>query len=175
MVRRCMSTHLQAEPEVVERAEQHYAGIRGVVTMQEIGHIADRMPEVLGHLTENGIAPAGAPFLRYVVIDMAAELHLEVGVPTDEPVAGRGDVFAGVLPAGRYAQVSHQGHPDELLDVTADLLAWAAGQGLTWDKTDEPDGEHWACRLEVLNDDPAEQPDMAKWTTDLVFKLTGGS
>ncbi len=166
-----MSAHLQSEPEIVERAEQPYAGIRAAVTMQQIAGIADRMPEVFGHLNANGISPAGAPFFRYAVIDMAGELQIEVGVPVAEPVTGEGDVFAGVLPAGRYVQVAHQGHPDELLDVTTELLDWAAERGLSWDRTDEPDGEHWVCRLEVFNDDPAEQPDMAKWTTDLVFKL----
>ena len=170
-----MSTHLQAEPEIVERAEQPYAGIRGTVTMQRIGEIADRMPEVFGYLAANGITPAGAPFLRYAVIDMAGELRIEVGVPVAEPVGGEGDVFAGLLPAGRYVQVSHQGHPDELLDVTGDLLGWAEQRGLSWDRTEEADGEHWDCRLEVFNDDPAEQPDMTKWTTDLVFKLTDDS
>lgn len=166
-----MSTYLQSEPQIVERSEQPYAGIRGVVTMREIASIADRMPEVFGWLGANGIAPAGAPFFRYVVIDMDGVLQIEVGVPVAEPVAEEGDVFGGVLPAGRFVQVSHQGHPDELIHVTGELLDWAAGRGLTWDETDQPDGEHWGCRLEVYNDDPAEQPDMAKWTTDLVFKL----
>ena len=68
-----MSAHLQEEPEIVERAEQAYAGISGTVTMQRIGDIADRMPEVFGYLDANGITPAGAPFFRYVVIDMAGE------------------------------------------------------------------------------------------------------
>jgi effector-binding domain-containing protein len=167
-----MGTHLQSEPKVVERAEQPYAGITGTVTMEEIAHIADRMPEVFGWLAAKGIDSAAAPFFRYAVIDMPGKLEIEVGVPLADPVEGAGDIRGGVLPAGRYVTVSHHGHPDQLIHATADLLDWAAEQGLTWDKTDEPDGEHWVCRLEVYNDDPAEQPDWSQWTTDLVFKLS---
>jgi hypothetical protein len=29
----------------------------------------------------------------------------------------------------------------------------------------------WACRLEMLRTDPAEEPDMHKWETVLLFKL----
>ena len=163
---------MRDEARVVDRPEQPYAGIRAAVTMEQIAGIADRMPEVFRYLAAKGIASAGPPFFRYVVIDMDNTMHIEVGVPVAEPVSDEGDVFGGMLPAGRYAQVTHQGHPDELIDVTAGLLGWAAEQGLTWDMTEEPDGEHWACRLEVYHDDPAEQPDMTKWRTDLVFKLT---
>lgn len=167
-----MGTHLQSEPKIVERAEQPYAGITGTVSMQEIPLIADRLPEVFDWLGRKGIAPAAAPFFRYALINMPGPLVIEVGVPLAEPVEGEGDIRGGVLPTGRYATVSHRGHPDELVDVTGSLLDWAAGQGLTWDKTDEPDGEHWVCRLEIYNDDPREQPDWSQWTTDLVFKLS---
>jgi hypothetical protein len=78
--------------------------------------------------------------------------------------------------------VGRMPHPPEIADALRDalgldgqgeyLLEWADGQGLTWDKTDEPDGEHWVCRLEVYNDDPREQPDWSQWTSDLVFKLS---
>ncbi len=46
---------------------------------------------------------------------------------------GDDQVLFGVLPAGRDATVTHVGHPDELIAVTAALLDWAAWQGLEWD------------------------------------------
>lgn len=166
-----MSTHATTEPRVVERAEHPYVAIKGLVTMQTIPEIADRMSEVFGWLGERGIEPVGAPFFKYNVIDMDHELEIEVGVPLATPVAGDGEVLAGVLPAGRYATVSHVGHPDELMQVTADLLDWAAKQGLTWDMTRTDRGERWGCRLELYNTDPAVEPDMNKWETDLAFRL----
>ena len=164
---------MQIEPTITERPEQPYVGIRGRVTMQTIGEIADRIPELFGWLSARGIAPAGAPFLKYDVIDMERELGIEAGVPVPATVEGEGDVFCAVLPAGRYATVTHVGHPDGLVDVTAALLDWAADQGMEWDMTETADGERWACRLEVYRTDPAEQPDPTAWETDLVFKLAG--
>ena len=46
-------------------------------------------------------------------------------------------------------------------------------QNLTWDVTQATDGERWAARLEIYETDPAEEPDMTKWTTQLAFRLAG--
>jgi len=34
-----------------------------------------------------------------------------------------------------------------------------------------PSGEIWACRLEQMFTNPAEEPDMHKWETHLYLKL----
>jgi RNA polymerase sigma-70 factor (ECF subfamily) len=159
------------QPSVIERGEQPYVGIRRTVTMQTIPEIADRMPAVFQWLTERGIEPAGAPFFRYLVIDMAGELVMEAGFPVATPVDGEGEVFADVLPAGRYACVTHIGHPGELMGVTGRLNDWAEAQGLRWDAEQTPGGDKFVCRLEIYKTDPRVQPDMSKWETDLVFKL----
>jgi effector-binding domain-containing protein len=158
-------------PQIVTRAEQPYVALRGHVTMAEIGPFAARTGEVFGWLGARGLAPAGPPFLKYNVIDMARQLEIETGVPVSAPAAGEGEVISGVLPAGRYATVTHVGHPSELLGVTKALLDWAAGQGLTWDISPDADGDRWGSRLEILLTDPAEEPDMSKWVTQLAFRL----
>jgi effector-binding domain-containing protein len=158
-------------PRIVERAAQPYVAVSGLVTMQTVGAVADRIPEVFGWLGDRGIEPAGAPFLRYRLIDMERQLEVEAGVPVAATAAADGEVLAGVLPAGRYATVTHVGHPDGLVAATAALLEWAAEQGLAWDVTDTPEGQRWGCRLEVYETDPAEQPDPSKWETQLLFRL----
>jgi effector-binding domain-containing protein len=158
-------------PRIVERAEQPYVAVSGRVTMQTIGAIADRLPEVFGWLGARGIEPAGAPFLRYDLIDMERQLEVEAGVPVAATAAADGEVQAGVLPAGRYATVTHVGQFDGLVAATAALLDWAAEQGLAWDVTDTPEGQRWGCRLEVYETNPAEQPDPSKWETVLLFRL----
>jgi effector-binding domain-containing protein len=158
-------------PEIVTRSEQPYVAIRGHVTMAEIGAFAGRTGEVFGWLGARGLAPAGPPFLKYNVIDMARQLEIETGVPVSAPAAGEGEVISGVLPAGRYATVTHVGHPSELMGVTKTLLDWAAGQGLTWDMSPDAGGDRWGSRLEIWLTDPAEEPDMSKWVTQLAFRL----
>ncbi len=161
------------EPTIVELGEQPYVGRRESITMTEFARVADHLPTMFGRLGERGITVSGAPFFRYRVIDMSADLVVEAGIPVTEKVSVPEPMFAETLPAGRYVTTSHIGHPDELMAVTARLLDWAAGQGLTWDMQPTPTGEVWGCRLEVLLSNPAEEPDMHKWRTDLFFKLAG--
>jgi effector-binding domain-containing protein len=123
--------------------------------------------QVFDWLAARGIAPAGPPFWRYLVVDMEAELELETGVAVASHPKGDDQVRAGVLPAGRYATVLHTGHPDSLESATRELLEWAAGRDLKWDA----DGDRWGCRLEEYLSDPAGVPDMNQWQTRLAFRL----
>ena len=159
------------EPIVAERDPRPYVFIPRTVTMATIASAADEIPPLIGWLAEHGAAPAGPPFLRYNVIDMERELQLEAGVPVAAMVAAEGRVESGELPGGRYVTAIHTGPYDQLVTAVRDLLDWAAGQGLTWDKQESPDGEHWGCRLEAYPVNPAEQPDPAKWETELAFRL----
>jgi effector-binding domain-containing protein len=162
---------MSTAPEIIERPAQPYVAIRTQVTMQELAGLGQRLGEVFGWLAVHDLAPAGPPFFRYNLIDMEHELEVEAGVPVQAAVEGDGEVISGVLPAGRYATVIHVGHPDGLIAAVAALLDWAAGQGLEWDMWETVAGERWGCRLEVYLTDPGEQPDMAKWETQLAFRL----
>ena len=161
-----------SDTEVIERSAQPYVAIKSQVTMQTLGVVLPELhPRVFGWLGERGISPAGAPFWKYNVIDMDRGLEVEVGVPVATAVAGDDLVQAGVLAPGRYATVRYTGHPDGLFGATAALLKWADEQNLTWDVTQAPDGERWGARLEIYETDPALEPDMSKWTTQLAFRL----
>jgi effector-binding domain-containing protein len=155
---------------IEERAEQPYRGITRHITMTTFNEIADRFPDVFGWLEVRGVEPAGAPFFRYHAIDMESALEVEAGVPVppnSAVPASDEDVTAGALPAGRYVVTEYTGHPEGLVQVTADLLAWAAQQNLEFD---EQDGR-WAGRVEFHLTNPAEEPDMTRWETQLAFKL----
>jgi effector-binding domain-containing protein len=162
------------EAQVIERAAQPYVAIRAQVTMQALGTVLPEMhPRVFAWLGERGIPPAGAPFWKYNAIDMDRGLEVEVGVPVAALADGDDQVLAGVLPPGRYASVRYTGHPDGLLDATASLLKWAQERNLAWDARPAPEGERWGARLEIYETDPAVEPDMSKWTTQLAFRLAG--
>jgi effector-binding domain-containing protein len=139
--------------------------------MEQLAGLADRLGEVFGWLAERGSTPAGAPFFRYNVIDMERQLEVEAGVPVPKAVEGDDRVRAGVLPAGRYATAIHVGHYDGLVAAVDNLLQWGEAQGLEWDKSRAEDGEHWGCRLEIYLTNPAEEPDVTRWQTQLAFLL----
>jgi effector-binding domain-containing protein len=154
---------------VIERAEQPYAAIRGVVTKTTFSRVADRLAEVFGWLAERRITPAGAPFFRYHVTGADGRLEVEAGVPIATMAECANGILCDRLPAGRYVSVTHIGHPDGLIPLTAELLDWAKDRGLRADL----DGHRWGCRLEVLKTNPLEQPDANQWETELVVLLAG--
>lgn len=158
---------MTTEPKLEQRAAQPYAAIRAQVPMQELGTVVPLSDEVLAWLRQRGVTPAGAPFFRYLVVDMQRELELELGWPVAQPLPGDERVVTGELPAGRYAVLVHTGHPDTLVDATAALLAWAEASGLRWQMAD--DGQTWAARLEFYLSDPEQEPDMNRWQTELAF------
>ncbi len=54
---------MPATPQIAERADQPYVGIRADVTMAQLPGLADRLGEVFGWLAERGVAPARAAVL----------------------------------------------------------------------------------------------------------------
>ncbi|MFB1295697.1 GyrI-like domain-containing protein [Mycobacterium sp. pW049] len=159
------------QPTIENREPQLYAFVGGAVTMDQVSAIADRFPEVFDAVLRHGLEPTGAPFLRYRVIDMDRELHIEACVPIATPLPEDDAVSTDTLPGGRYAVATHRGHFDGLMDATARLLDWASGQDLRWDSTSSDDGEEWAGRVEIFETGPATEPDPAQWVTVLGFKL----
>lgn len=162
---------MQTAPEVIDRGEQPYVAVRAKLPMAKLGSLADRYPDVFAWIGAHGLVPAGAPFFRYLVIDMAGALEVEAGVPVAAPAEADGDVVAGVLPSGRYASLIYTGHPQELMEPTGFLLDWGDSQGLAWDRSPDDDGERWGSRLEIYLTDPSVEPDMTKWETQLAFRL----
>lgn len=164
---------MATEPRILDEPAQPYVAIQASVTMSTFAGIADRLPEIFGWLADREIAPAGAPFFRFHLIDMDRELVVDAGVPVAEGVQGEGEIRADVLPAGRYATVHHVGHPDELVDVATELLRWGTERGVAWDVTDTGHGARWGCRVERYLTDPREEPDMSRWEVELAFRLAG--
>jgi effector-binding domain-containing protein len=165
---------MSQEPQIQERPAQRYAGIRVRVPMEGISAAVDEaFPELFGWLAEHAIAPTGAPFIRYHVIDMMNELDIELAVPaevTDEAAADQGGrVRAGVLPGGRYVVLRHVGPYDGLVASNAALQEWAEQHGVQFDSWETDRGSAWRGRAEHYLTNPAEESDPAKWEVDVAF------
>jgi effector-binding domain-containing protein len=160
------------EPRLDDRAEQAYVALRAQVTMQNFGSVIDRSyPEVFGWLAARGIEPAGPPLIRYLVIDMAATLEVDIGVPVASRVEGDGRVVSDVLPAGRYAVLLNTGPYSDLILANAALLEWGAAQGLIWDQWSTPQGDAFGSRVESYITDPRAEPDQSTWQTEVMIRL----
>jgi effector-binding domain-containing protein len=153
------------EPKVEDRDLQHYVAIRTQATMQELDTvIPQRLGDVFTWLGKQGVAPAGAPGARYLVIDMMALLDIEMGVPVATALSGDDRISASVLPAGRYASLVYTGI-DNGIEANAALLNWGAEKGLVWDTRKTENGNAFGARLEPFLTNPDEEPDRARWET----------
>jgi effector-binding domain-containing protein len=160
------------EPEIQARAAQHYVAIPVTVTMDSLAAAVDEgFPQLFGWLAGQGLALAGPPFIRYLVIDMAGELRIELAAPLAAPVAASGRVQPGTLPAGRYVVLRHTGPYDGLVASNAALQRWARERGIEFDIENTADGSAWRGRAEHYLTDPRQEPDPAKWETDVAYLI----
>jgi effector-binding domain-containing protein len=152
------------------RAARPYAGIRARVSMGGLSAAVDEaFPELFGWLAAHDVPAAGPPFIRYLVIDMAAELQIELAVPVSADISGAERVQPGVLPAGRYVSLRHTGPYDGLVASNAALQQWARQQGLVFDSWDTSAGSVWRGRAEHYLTNPSAEPDPAKWEVDVAY------
>jgi effector-binding domain-containing protein len=159
-------------PQIIERPARTYAFMRFTVRMDEMLKPADEgFPIVFKTLAEQGIQPTGAAFYNYRRINMADTLDVEAGIAVERPGTATQQVEFGTLPAGRFVTLRWHGHPDQLEAVTTLLIGWVKQTERPLDVEERADGDHFACRLEIYETDPAEQSDMTQWVTELAFKL----
>jgi effector-binding domain-containing protein len=161
-----------SEPKLSDRTEQHYVAIRTQVPQQELGTVIPQLiEEVFAWLTKQGVAPAGAPFIRYHAINQTmTSLDVELGEQVATPLLGQGQIHPGILPAGRYATLTYTG-PKNGLQANATLIAWGAKQGLVWDSWAVENDEGFGGRFEFFLTGPAREPDPEKWETEVAIRL----
>ncbi len=155
------------QPRIELRAALSYIAIPLSVTMSTLANAVNRgFPELFGWLSARSIPPAGAPFVRYLTIDMDGELDIELAAPVSGQTPPDEHLRPGVLPAGRYVTLLHVGPYDELVQANAALDKWGRDSSLRWAMDD---GSIWRGRIETHLTDPAEQPDPSRWQTEIAY------
>lgn len=135
------------------------------VEREQIGTaLAECLPAVFGYVMENGLAPAGHPFVRYNSMS-SAYFEIHAGIPlveaaSDDPPA-ESAMSRGKLPAGRVATTIHTGPYEGLAAAYAELDRWIEASEHT------SSGPPW----EVYLTDPGEVPDPAQWQTQVFFPV----
>jgi effector-binding domain-containing protein len=157
------------EPKIEYRAAEPYVGTAETVTMEEVGPAIGRgLPALFGWLQASGLAPTGAPFVRYLHVDMPTELTIEVAVPVHGEPPADDRRRPGLLPAGRYVTLVHVGPYDGLVAANAEVQRWAGQRGIAW-AMDE--GGQWGGRVERYLTDPSQQPDSSQWRTEIAYLI----
>lgn len=157
-------------PEIVERDAVAYAAVRRDVQIPFGGEIGPALGTLFSRLEALGVAPDGPVFFKYNRVVMP-ELQVEFGVPLTAEMAADAALVTSSLPAGRYAKIEYFGDYTNLIEVNAVLIGWVKHHGYAFDSEVRPDGEHFACRIEIYHNGPDDEPDPDKWHTTLLMKL----
>jgi effector-binding domain-containing protein len=156
-------------PRIEQRTTVAYIAIPLSVPMNTLASAVERsFPELFGWLSARSIPPTGAPFIRYLTVDMDGEINIELAAPVSGQTPPDELLRPGVLPAGRYATLLHVGPYDELIEANAILDKWGHERGLRW-ATD--DNSTWRGRIETYLTDPAQQPDSSQWQTEIAYLI----
>lgn len=157
-------------PKITDQQATPYVAIKAQVSLPFDDQIPGILRRLFDHLKKNGVQPTGPVFFKHNFIAMPA-IEMEFGVPVERVQETKDDIVSGVLPAGRYVEITYFGPYDDLLTVNGILIGWARLTGLVFDARETADGEWFANRLEVYHNSPDEEPDPQKWQTTVTIKL----
>ena len=145
------------------RDELPAAVIRSTSPMSELGQrLGEILPAVYAAIAGQGRTATLPPFVRYLDMNMEdSTLDFEAGFAVDAPITEAMPVQPAVVPGGEVASLWHVGPYQELGASHERLDAWIAAQG-----RQQGDG-----RWEVYWTDPGEEPDPAKWRTEVLQVL----
>jgi effector-binding domain-containing protein len=102
------------------------------------------------------------------VVDMEGPMDIEVGAIIAAPPPTDTRVRAGTLPAGPYATLTYRDHARR---ANATLIEWVRANGVVFDRTDDPNGDRFACRYEAYLTDPRTEPRKTKWAVELNIRV----
>lgn len=147
--------------ELTERPEVTVASIREHMPPSDLSQrVAETLGEVFDWLSRNGIAPVGPPFMRIHELG-PSDWDIEVGIPVAERFTPTDErVRPSTLPGGPKLVSWHIGPYDTLSDAFDALESYAEALGRAY----EPG---W----EVYYVGPEDEPDPAKWRTEVILPL----
>jgi hypothetical protein len=65
----------------------------------------------------------------------------------------------------------HHGHPDRLEETHAAIREWASREGIRFKREDDGGNEVWAGLYEFYLTDPADEPDLNDWKTEVLYQI----
>ncbi|MGE5392320.1 MAG: GyrI-like domain-containing protein [Candidatus Saccharibacteria bacterium] len=152
------------EIKIVDTQSTPAAGMEIVSNMAEVSKvIGQAYGQIMAYLGQNGIQPAGMPFVYYPEMSPDAEGRWKMipGFPTTQPIQGADSIQPLTLPATQAATAIHMGPYETLEKTYAEMMSWIKENGY------ELNGPMW----EYYFTDPQSEPDTSKWRTDIYIPV----
>lgn len=155
-------------PKLVTYEARPYVATRKSVSIPFGDDIGPAMGAAQAYLEAQGITDFGPAIFKYNRVQMPG-LEIDFGFLTPKRLPAAPGLVSGELPAGTYATLTYTGHYNDLIEVNAVLIGWAAHKGIEWDATPSPDGDLFASRVEFYLDGPEGDPNT--WRTEVAIKV----
>jgi AraC family transcriptional regulator len=138
----------------------HTATVRETVGRDDLPAAIGRIFQAVTQVTRHQrVEHDGSPFARYHSISDLVDL--EAGIAVKSPIQPEGPVKPSELPGGPAAIAVHAGPYEGLPETYAAIEAWLSNTGRA------ASGGPW----EIYLTDPSEEPDAAKWLTEVIYPL----
>lgn len=167
-----------SKPRFEDLHSHHYVACRSTVTADSFRSVVDaNFGRPFAWLNDQGIQPAGAPFIRVLRLDDSGEpAAIEMGVPVAGTVEPGEGLLAGEMPAGRYLVYIHHGpytheELDDLRDAQQMLDRFAEEEEPGSTKADAGPGIGLAANAEYYEVGPPMEEDFTKWRTRMVRQV----
>lgn len=157
-------------PRIIDRPETPYFALKRTVTLPFDDEIPGIMTTLLSGLDRQNVVPTGPVFFKHNVIAMPL-IEMEFGVPAERLMPAEGAFVSGILPSGRYAEVTYIGPYDDLMEVNGLLIIWAREVGHIFDARLEDNGEWFANRAEIYHTNPADDKGSMSSRTTVSIKI----
>ena len=150
-------------PQITQTTAQRTAGIHLTIPRSEIQLVmGPALSELMTEVKAQGVRPAGPWFAHHLKMDPDI-FDFEVCVPVGAPVAARGRVAGGEMPAIKVARVIYEGPYEGLGAAWGAFGTWIAANG----HVAGPD------LYECYVVGPESSPNPAQWRTELSRPLIG--
>lgn len=134
-----------------ELTEQPVQPVLSIRMRTAVGNLPQELGKVYGdiiqYLNEIGEKPLDAAFAAYYNMDME-DLDVEAGFPVPKPLAGKGEIKSGEIPAGKQVSCLFKGPYNQMEPVYNAMMQWINENGYT------PTGVayefYYNCPAEVL-------------------------
>ncbi len=141
---------MERKIELQEQPALNVVGKRFRTSMDRIqGDIGAGYGALFGYLGEMGEQPGGMPFALYFGPEFNPEdFEMELCVPVNRPLEGRGDIIAHEVPGGPAVVTMYKGPYSGIEPVYAEIDAWVKENGY----------EYAGPFREVYLNDPGQVP-----------------
>ena len=115
-------------PKIEVREAKPYVAMRKRVSIPFGDAVDAALGPVEDYIKAQGFPEYGPCVFKYNLIDMP-RLEVEFGFQTPKLLAPKDGLVVGELPAGTYASLLYTGPYENLMEVNAVLIGWAAHKG----------------------------------------------